>query len=183
MISLLSMVVFQFGPQVLDIVVGYCFLYHLFGPYMALIAMATTISYLATITYFNTKQSHLRREYQALARKTTQLMFDTVGSWTTVSYFNRIAYEKERFRSAKTLHIAKEQLYFLISYASYSVGGWTIELGMAAALFLAAYQVSHHTRTVGDFVALLSYWPVFAGQLLSYVYRPSQSHVMKYAVW
>ncbi|KAL8871115.1 MAG: hypothetical protein Q9174_002989 [Haloplaca sp. 1 TL-2023] len=165
-ISLLSMVVFQFGPQVLDIVVGYGFLYHLFGPYMALIAMATTITYLSTITYFNTRQSHLRREYQTLARKTTQLMFDTIGSWTTVSYFNRIAYEKERFRSAKTLHVAKEQLYFLISYASYSVGNWTVELGLAAALLLAAYQVSHHARTVGDFVALLSYWPIFAGPLM-----------------
>lgn len=166
---LLRMLIFQFGPRILDIIVGYGFLYHLFGPYMAFIAAATTISYLSTVFYFNTKQSRSRREFQALARKASQVMYDTVGSWTTVSYFNRIPYEKERYGRAQRLSTAAYQSYFLLQNLYFSIGDWMLELGLLGALLLAAYQVSHGARTVGDFTALLSYWPIFASCVLHYL--------------
>ncbi|KAL8699993.1 MAG: hypothetical protein Q9201_005688 [Fulgogasparrea decipioides] len=102
--ALLETLLFDFGPMILDLVVGYGYLYHLFGPYMALTAAATTVCYLSTTIYFNTKQSGYRREFQALDRKVSQLMYDTVGSWATVSYFNRIFYEEDRYEKSRPLY-------------------------------------------------------------------------------
>lgn len=67
---------------------------------MALNVAATTIVYLWASTYFIGKQSEPQRRAQGLARKEHQLMFDTVGGWSSVSYFNRQAYEQERYSQA-----------------------------------------------------------------------------------
>lgn len=96
--DLLEMILFQFGPMMIDVTVGFFYLYHLFGPYMALLAAATTIVYLSTAAQLNIQQSSIWREAQDLARKQYQVMYDTVGSWATVSYFNRVPYEENRLR-------------------------------------------------------------------------------------
>ncbi|KAL9598068.1 MAG: hypothetical protein Q9179_004045 [Wetmoreana sp. 5 TL-2023] len=168
--ALLETLLFDFGPMILDLVVGYGYLYHLFGPYMALTAAATTVCYLSTTIYFNTKQSGYRREFQALDRKVSQLMYDTVGSWATVSYFNRIFYEEDRYEKSRTLYIAAYQLYYIAGYLYHSISACTVDLGLWGALLLAAYQVSHGDRTVGDFVTLITYWSLFAGPLYSFGY-------------
>jgi len=74
--------------------------YHVFGAYMALDVAATTIIYLWASTYFINKQVEPQRKMQGLFRKESQLMYDTVGGWSSVSYFNRQAYEKERYSQA-----------------------------------------------------------------------------------
>lgn len=163
--ELLEMVLFDLGPMLIDVVVGFVYLYYLFGPYMALLALATTCAYLVTATHFNARQSGVRRDYQDLSRKRYQVMYDTVGSWATVSYFNRIPYEKGNYKKAVTLYMATQQRYFRLSYLYNSISISTMDLGLCGALLLAAYQVKHGTHPVGDFVVLLSYWSIYTGLL------------------
>ncbi|KAI4143657.1 MAG: hypothetical protein LQ341_002855 [Variospora aurantia] len=163
--DLLEMAVFQIGPMAIDVVVGFWYLNHLFGPYMALIALATTISYLSITTYYNVKQTKIRREYLELARTQNQVMYDTVGSWTTVSYFNRIPYEEQRYEKAVKLYSARLLSYSRIGYLYRAICKLPLESGMCCALLLAAYQIKHGAYSVGDFVILLTYWSVFTGGL------------------
>ncbi|KAL8724853.1 MAG: hypothetical protein Q9181_006647, partial [Wetmoreana brouardii] len=178
--NLLEILLFNLGPMILDLVVGYGYLYHLFGPYMTLIAAATTVGYLSSTTYFSTKESRYRRKAQALGRKASQIMYDTVGSWATVTYFNRVSYEEDRYERSRTLYIATQQLYYLFGNFNYSISGCTVELGLWAALVLAAYQVSHGVRTAGDFVTLMSYWSLFAGPIWYFGY--AHKTILRYLV-
>ncbi|KAL8846974.1 MAG: hypothetical protein Q9221_007968 [Calogaya cf. arnoldii] len=110
---LLEMVCWRFGPILLDIVVGYGYLYHLFGPYMALLGAATTLAYLSSAIPLNTKLTKYRRKWQALSRKESQIMYDSVGSWTTVSYFNNVPYEEMRYKGAVSLSVNAWRLFSL----------------------------------------------------------------------
>ncbi|KAL8937206.1 MAG: hypothetical protein Q9211_003802 [Gyalolechia sp. 1 TL-2023] len=177
--DLFENVIFSFIPIIIDVVVGFLYLYSLFGPYVALLAVATTIAYLSTATRLNISQSNLRRELQDLDRKQSQVMYDTVGSWATVSYFNRISYEKSRFGGAVARHVLAQLLYFRTGQLFRAVTTLIMEFGMWGALLLAAYQVSHGSRDVGDFVTLLTYWSVFTG-LVSF--DPSHGPVRYFAL-
>ncbi|KAL8661793.1 MAG: hypothetical protein Q9202_005290 [Teloschistes flavicans] len=156
--ELLYFLIFRLVPQALDLVVGYGYLYYLFGPYMALIAAASTFFYLSSITHFHAKLSGYRRKYLALGRAASQVMYDTVGSWTTVSYFNRVPYEEDNYMESETRYITAYQLYFIFWDLYYSLCNCALDVGLGAALLLGAYQVSHGIKPVGNFVILLTYW-------------------------
>lgn len=162
--ELLETVLFQLGPMVIDVFVGFWWLNHLFGPYIPLLAFATTAVYISIATQLNIKQSSVRREYQGLARKQNQIMYDTLGSWTTVSYFNRIPYEENRYQEVVTAHSAAQLLYDRMTYLYGALTNSPMELGFCGALLLVAHQILQGTNTVGDFAFLLTYWSVYTGK-------------------
>ncbi|KAL8726705.1 MAG: hypothetical protein Q9166_006573 [cf. Caloplaca sp. 2 TL-2023] len=175
--SLLDIFCFQFGPMGLDLVVGYGYLYYLFGPYMALLAGATTIVYLYATIHLNSKLSKYRRKGTELSRKESQLMYDSVGSWTTVSYFNRSPYEKKRYEEAISLLLIAEQLYHILHNLFSHVGNSVVNIGLWGALCLAAYQVTHGMQSVGTFVTLLTYWSIFSAPLKYLAY--THKHILR----
>ncbi len=67
---------------------------------MALTVAATTAAYLWASTYFINKQAGPQRRSRGIDQKEAQLMYDTVGGWSSVSYFNRQGYEKGRYAAA-----------------------------------------------------------------------------------
>ncbi|KAL8778539.1 MAG: hypothetical protein Q9213_007368 [Squamulea squamosa] len=172
--GLLDTVCWRVGPMLLDLVVGYGYLYYLFGPYMALLAAATTLAYLSSAIQLNSKQSRPRRKYLELARKEGQAMYDSVGSWATVSYFNRIPYEKKRYEGAVSLTKNAQRLYYLVVYVYDQISSSAVTFGFCGALFLAAYQVVHGVQTVGTFVTLLTYWSIFAAPLEQFAWTHKQ---------
>lgn len=161
--DLMETICFQLGPMGLDLIVGYGYLYHLFGPYMAIIAAATTLAYLSSTFHLNGKLSKHRRKLQDLHRKEFQIMYDTVGSWTTISYFNRVPYEEKRYKEAISLRMTAYLLYSVLSSLFQKVGSSATKLGLCGALCLAAYQVTQGEQQVGSFVTLLTYWTIFLG--------------------
>ncbi|KAL8767500.1 MAG: hypothetical protein Q9209_006007 [Squamulea sp. 1 TL-2023] len=163
--DLLDTICWRVGPMLLDLVVGYGYLYYLFGPYMALLAAATTLAYLSSAVQLNSKQSRPRRKYLELGRKECQAMYDSVGSWDTVSYFNRIPYEKKRYADAVSLTMNAQRLYYLVVHVFDEISSSAVTFGFCGALFLAAYQVIHGVQTVGSFVTLLTYWSIFSAPL------------------
>ncbi|KAL8716259.1 MAG: hypothetical protein Q9220_000164 [cf. Caloplaca sp. 1 TL-2023] len=162
---LLETFVFHVGPTIFDGIIGLGYLYHLFGPYMALLAAATTLAYWSSMTTLNNKQSRHRRRYVSQLNKEYDMMFDTLGSWATVTYFNRTAYEEQRYQNAVTQTLVKYQYYTLMGNLNRMIGAWIVEIGFLAALFFAAYQTLNGGKTIGDFVTLLSYWTIFTGPL------------------
>ncbi|KAL8994305.1 MAG: hypothetical protein Q9169_005678 [Polycauliona sp. 2 TL-2023] len=166
--DLLETICWLFVPKLLDIVIGYGYLYHLFGPYMALLAAATTVAYLSSATQLNRTSSKYRRKYRALSRNEFQTMYDSVGSWATVSYFNRVPHEERKYQGAVSLNLAAQYLYFLCHFCFSQISSSIVTLGFAAALCIAAYQVVHGGQNVGSFVTLLTYWSIFSAPLTSF---------------
>lgn len=81
-----------------------------------------------------------------------------IQGWHTVSAFNQVPYEEERYGVAvnnsvtaiKSIYVGylmRQALQYLILLA-----------GLLAGAFLAVYQVTNGQATAGDFVMLLTYW-------------------------
>ncbi|KAL8669122.1 MAG: hypothetical protein Q9168_006274 [Polycauliona sp. 1 TL-2023] len=153
--NLLDMVCWRFCPKLLDIIIGYGYLYHLFGPYMALLAAATTVAYLSSAAQLNSKVSKYRRDYVRLVRKEYQIMYDSVGSWATVMYFNRIPHEEKKYEGAVSLELGARRLWLLFEYLFDDISSAIVTLGFATALCIAAYQVVHGGKSVGSFLLQL----------------------------
>ncbi len=64
---------------------------------MALIIAATALGYFSTSRYYLGRISTANRQWIKLSRKESQVMYDSVGGWHTVSYFNRMGYEQDRY--------------------------------------------------------------------------------------
>lgn len=95
--------------------------YYVFGPYMALTVAATTITYLWISIYLVAKEAAPRRRYRGLQQKESQLMYDTVGGWSSVSHFNRHAYEKTRYAAAVNITMLwNRKLQLLYQYFGFT---------------------------------------------------------------
>ena len=88
---------FSVLPMFVDVAVAFVYLYWVFGPYMALIVATTTVIFVWASFAFVGQQVEPRRKCNALKRREFQVMYDTVGGWSSVSYFNRHGYEKGRY--------------------------------------------------------------------------------------
>ena len=162
-LELLELFLFKLAPILMDLIVAYWYLHYLFGPYMTLLGAATTIVFLWVTLFLNNKQRRLRRKYIEIARKMSQQQYDTVGSWSVVAYFNRIAYEQGRYSAVVNQHMQTQAAYMFLSYFTWAVQAWLLDVGLYGALLLATYQIVHGTRSVGDFATLLLYWSRFTG--------------------
>lgn len=163
--ELLELIVLHVGPMLIDLIVAFGYLHYLFGPYMTLLAAVTSVSLIWAIFFLNNKQSYPRYRYMESARKESQCMYDSVGSWSTVLYFNRIPYEQDRYKTAVNQHMRAWMVYSLLHTLSWAVQSWVVDLGLYVALLLAGYQIAHGTQKVGMFATLLLYWAQFTGNV------------------
>ena len=162
-IDLLEMLLFNLLPTVVDLVAACAYLYYLFDTYMCLIIAATMIVFLWTSTYFTSKQACLRRRSVRYSREEFQVMYDTMGGWKTVSYFNRLQYAKEEYHSAASRNKSARKQVLEMWYLASSFQGFVLDLGLFGACFYAVYQVAYGAQSVGSFVTLLTYWAGLVG--------------------
>lgn len=170
--SIIEMLLFRVAPMLADLTVAYVYLCWIFGPYMALIVAATTLIFLWTSAYFIDQLIEPRRRLKGLARKEDQLMYDTVGGWSSVEYFNRRKYEQERYAEIVDLNLKANARYTYFFYVFHAIRDTIIEAGMICACILAIYQISNGAP-IGNFVMLVSYWGNFTGKLVRLVLPPS----------
>ncbi|KAI9675807.1 MAG: hypothetical protein M1829_003232 [Trizodia sp. TS-e1964] len=163
--NLLETILFQIIPMLVDLVVAFAYFYFLFDAYMALIVGIVTVVFLWATTKLNSREIKTRAKYITSINKEFYHMYNTIGNWQTVSYFNQIPYEEERYSQSVEKHLKSERRYWLVSYLLGGVQGLIFSAGLLCACFLAAYQVSCGKKAVGDFVTLLSYWAQLSAPL------------------
>lgn len=171
--SIVQVLLFRIVPMLIDLTVAFVYLCWIFGPYMALIVATTTLIFLWTSAYFVDRQTEPRRRLTGLARKEHQVMYDTIGGWSSVVYFNRREYEQDRYAEVVGLNLKAETKFYSFYYVSWAVRDTIIELGMIFACILAIYQISNGAP-IGNFVMLVSYWANFTGKLSSFADIPRQ---------
>lgn len=154
---------FDLLPMLVDLVVACVYLSYLFGSYMALLVGTTTIIYLASLKYSAAKQVDILRQTTEASRKEFQVMYGAMGSWISVAYFGNFDYEQERYKAAVALQLKMQLKFMILRYVARMLQASILKVGFVVATFMAAYQVSAGTITVGSFVLLLDYWSRFTG--------------------
>ncbi|KAI9704233.1 MAG: hypothetical protein M1836_007094 [Candelina mexicana] len=163
--DLLESLLFEILPMLIDLIVACGYLYHLFDAYMALLIAGVGFTYIWISVKLGARTTTIRRSYVDKARKEWGLMYDTVGAWQTVSHFNRVAYEEDRYSNAVIDHLGSRRYYLSVSIIMRGIQSTVMQMGKLAACFLAVYQVRQGSKSVGAFVTLLTYWGQLSGPL------------------
>lgn len=155
---MLESICFEAIPMLIDLVVAFIYLSIKFGPYEGFITVMTGVAFIQAA-------AHLIARFKEKRRKMVKTFFEEhyikqagIQGWHTVSAFNQIPYEEDRYKKA----ISSEMSAMKGLYAGYLIGHafqYLILLcGLIAGAFLAVYQVTHGQSSAGDFVMLLTYW-------------------------
>ena len=164
---LLETVLFTITPMLIDLVVACAYLSYLFGWQMSILVCTSTVSYLWLAKYFTLKQADLHRSNTEADRLENQALFDSVGCWVSVVYFNNFPHERRRYSEAIERTLITNRRLSLMYYLASFVKDSLLEIGYCGAFLIAAYRVSHGTLEVGNLVILLSYWGRFTGKYLT----------------
>lgn len=165
--GLFETILFRLLPMVFDLAVACVYLSSLFGWYMTLIVGAATAAYIWAIKYFTEKQVDCARTMTKTTRAESQAMYDTVGCWVSVAYFDNFAYERKRYSGAVVRNLESQFSLYMLHYLSGIVSDSALEIGFAGAFLLAIYQISNGTIEKGSLVVLTMYWGTFTGKFLA----------------
>lgn len=162
--GLLDTILFTIAPMLIDVLVACGYLTVFFGPQMLVVVFTTTITYLYMSRYFTKSQTEVQRVRLEACRQENRVLYDSVGCWVSVAYFNNFGYGLKRYSEAidKVLKLSRKSN--LWNYASSNTTQILLNVGYSGALLIASYRVSHGTLDVAKFVVLLSYWSRFAGE-------------------
>lgn len=173
-------ILFSIAPMLIDLVVAFTYFYVIFNVYMALVVALVSITYIWVTTKLGSVKNQIRRDFNKAARLESNVMWETMSSWTTVSYFNRIPYEQIRYGGAVGEFQRVERKYLIGMSLLNICQSLVFTVGLLAACFLAVYLVSTGQRQVGSFVTLLSYWVQLSQPLAFFAnfYRRLQTQML-----
>ncbi|KAK2610812.1 hypothetical protein N8I77_004213 [Diaporthe amygdali] len=156
--NMLETICFEALPNLIDLVVAFIYLTFKFGPYEGLITISTSIVFLYISTTVIARLRSARETEISAYFEEHYVLQSGISGWTTVSSFNQVQYEENRYSSAVQDRIAKQKVVWVGYYAAHAFQYLVLLAGLLAGLFLAVYQVSHKITTAGDFLTLLTYW-------------------------
>ncbi|KAK5269426.1 hypothetical protein LTR99_006860 [Exophiala xenobiotica] len=150
--------IFQILPTFIDFCAAAVVLTFLFGPYMLFIVTTTTVFfYWMTLSTLSKKRDLNRNSIDAWHEQYYQLTESTMN-WATVSHFGQIDYERQRYRDKGDAY--RKSTLTLFFYESWTRGvRYAVPaINFVAACCVAALQIGHGQKNVGDFVILVTYW-------------------------
>ncbi|KAF3940381.1 hypothetical protein ABW19_dt0202832 [Dactylella cylindrospora] len=178
--NFLEMVTFQVLPMLLDLGVAVVYFLTKYDAYYALIIIIVTGAYLYVTVRMARWRSDIRREMVNKSREEDAVKNDSMIAYETVKYFNAEAYEFNRYREAVN-GFQRAEYRVMVSLNIMNVTqNLMFSLGLVAACYLSAYQVTTGQADVGKFVTLLTYLAQLQGPLNFFgtFYRSIQSSMI-----
>eukprot|EP00045_Choanoeca_perplexa_P014134 m.164461 g.164461 ORF g.164461 m.164461 type:complete len:874 (-) comp16580_c0_seq4:876-3497(-) len=155
--SLLSYILFNIAPTLIDIAIACVYFTSQFGPYFGLIVFATMMGYIYATIRVTEWRTKFRRSMNTQDNKLRQMAVDSLLNFETVKYYNGEAFELQRYDQKITAYL----YHFWQSQASLnllnSAQSIIIILGLLAGTLLCGYLVHIGRLTVGDFVLYVTY--------------------------
>jgi ABC-type transport system involved in Fe-S cluster assembly fused permease/ATPase subunit len=173
----LEQVTFQVVPMMVDLLVAIIYFYVRFGAMYSLFVSVITFYYLYLTIRMAATRADQRRDMVNADREEEAVKNDSIMSYETVKYFNAERREFDRYGNAvKKFQEAEAKVTYGINYMN-MCQSVVFMCGMLVALLTCGYQVSRGERTVGDFVALVTYLNQLQGPLNFFgtFYRTVQS--------
>ena len=145
-------------PVLIDFLIAGQIFYSVFNKYMAGALCLSIVLYLLLSERSIRKHYDYSEESFKRWEEERRILTDTTRLWSTVTYFNRIQYEKEHYASAVDLsrtNVASRKLMGLVESLLEQL---VMFGGMAFCCCLAALEIKNSNRGVGDFVMMMAYW-------------------------
>ena len=163
--SFLEQITFQVTPMLVDLLVAVAFFYFKFGAIYATLASIVSVYYLHMTVRMATSRSDLRRDMVNADREEEAVKNDSIVSYETVKYFNAEAREFERYRNAiKAFQVAEAKVTWGMNNMNICQS-LVFMLGVLAVLMVGAFEVTQGSRTVGDFMVMITYLTQLQGPL------------------
>jgi ABC-type transport system involved in Fe-S cluster assembly fused permease/ATPase subunit len=164
-------------PMVVDLFIAIIFFHLAFGPLYSLCVAIITFFYLYVSVQMAQTRVDQRREMVNADREEEAVKNDSVTAYETVKYFNAEKFEFARYRGAVNKFQGAEAKVThgiqLMNMAQSAV----FMSGIFFTLIICGFEVTQGTRTVGDFVLLITYLNQLQGPLNFFgsFYRTVQS--------
>lgn len=168
--NLLQLLLFDFAPIIIDLIVAVSYVTSLFDAYFAGIMVAMATIYGLITWKGSVWEARKRRTYANRERNTTKVQYQSISNWTIISYFNRRDYQHHQVMSALRCMIASFTTLRITELAVETARMHVLFLGRINANLLAAYRVVQGINPVGNFVALNSIWDLFSEPLYLFSY-------------
>ncbi|KAK8082896.1 Heavy metal tolerance protein [Apiospora saccharicola] len=156
--NMLESICFQALPMVVDLVVAFIYLSVKFGAYEGFITIATGVAFTQAATYIVGMFKDRRNKMVKTYFEEHYVRQAGIQGWHTVSAFNQIPYEEDRYATAINSKVSSLKMLFSGYYVGHAFQYLILLCGLLAGAFLAVYQVKHGQATAGDFVMFLTYW-------------------------
>jgi ABC-type transport system involved in Fe-S cluster assembly fused permease/ATPase subunit len=178
--DLVRLLMTDLSPAVLDVTLSLIYVLLLFDIYATLIVIAM-INGFVYATYKITLLATIARRISARKeRDESKLVYESVGNWFTVAVFNQISLTLSKLSSVLTQRskagLRNDDLYTSIYFFQEGCE----HLGRLAVTILAAHRIVQGRSSLGDLVALQSYWVTIAWPLyiLGHNYRRISSSLV-----
>ncbi|KAJ2830892.1 ATP-binding cassette-type vacuolar membrane transporter Hmt1, partial [Coemansia furcata] len=156
-VSLLSSILFNIIPTLVDIVLACYFFSVMFDLYFGTIVLTTMASYLAATILLTGWRSRYRRLSNYLDNEMEARAVDSLLNFETVKYYNAERFEtKEYVQAVDDFQVAEWASNATMNMLN-TGQNMIVQLGLLAGALLSAKRVSEGKMTVGDFTMLLSY--------------------------
>ena len=153
----LSFMLFNILPTLLEIVLVCGILWGLFDVWFALIILVTILGYIAFTLLVTEWRLKFRREMNERDTEANTKAIDSLLNYETVKYFGNEEHEARRFDLAMQGY-ESASVRSIVSLSIVNVGqGAIIALGLVAVMVMAGNGVIAGTMTVGDFVLVNTY--------------------------
>lgn len=156
--DMLETICFQALPNLIDLVVAFIYLSIMFGPYEGFITISTSVLFLYISTTVITRMRSARETEISAYFEEHYVLQSGISGWSTVSSFNQVHYEENRYSLAIQDRIAKQKVVWIGYMTAHAFQYLVLLAGLLAGLFLAVYQVTHGMIRPGAFLTLLTYW-------------------------
>ncbi|KAK3394487.1 hypothetical protein B0H63DRAFT_47383 [Podospora didyma] len=156
--NMLDSICFQAIPMLIDFNVAFIYLSITFGPYEGFITVATASIFLFIATRMISSLKTARRSEVSAYFEEHYVRQAGIQGWTTVTTFNQIGHEEQRYSTAVKNRVDKSKKVYLGYILAYAFQYLVLLSGLLAGAFLAVFQVTHSKVTPGDFTMLLTYW-------------------------
>lgn len=153
----LSFMLFNIIPTLLEIVMVCAVLWYMFGIWYALITFVTITTYIAFTLISTEWRLKYRREMNEQDTKANTKAIDSLLNYETVKYFGNEVHEADRY-DVSLQSYEKAAVKSIQSLSVVNIGqSAIISLGLVIVMFMAANGVVDKTMTIGDFSLVVIY--------------------------
>lgn len=158
-ISYFSSLVLGQLPSVVDVFIGVTTCWAVFDSSLALTMLVSIAGFVGVSFIAQGEESSKLQGYIHAANQAADMGLDTIQNWQTVSYFNRIDYERTRYEEAvresrESWMQCRQQPLRWKNLSTKIVSC----LGVGSVCLLGCYQILHSDRSAGDFAMLFQFW-------------------------
>ncbi|CAH8498844.1 unnamed protein product [Schistosoma turkestanicum] len=155
--NILSYLVFNILPTVLDIIIGVVYFITAFNIWYGLLVFITMLIYLVSTVLITEWRAKFRREMNNLDNQKNTKAVDAVLNFETVKYYNAEQFETERYNQA-FLDYQKADWWnaFTLNLLN-TIQNVVISIGFMFGILLCARDVVNGILTVGHFVLFCTY--------------------------